>query len=126
MRRAFSSGVLRGSHSRGFSPKEVSSQSKEKAANTHDFLPFLGFNSFSIFFNAFPFPFSDVFVEVFFFFFACAGSLSTFDSFRLRAIVVEGRGELSRLRPLWVLEIDEWVVGMTGGSFSSYISIDEV
>ena len=37
-----------------------------------------------------------------------------------------GRGELSRLRPLRVLEIDARVVGMAGGSFSSYVSVDEV
>ena len=89
--------------------------------NMHSFLPLLGFDSFLVLFNAFPFPCSDVFIVVFIFFFACAGPSSTFKIFRLQPVVVEGTGELGLLRPLRVLEVDAQVIGIAGGLFSSVL-----
>ena len=90
--------------------------------NTYVFLPLLGLNAFPVLFDAFSFPCSDVFMAVFFFFVACAGASSTFDNFRLRAVVVEGRGELGLLRLLRVLDVDARVIGMGSGLFSSVVS----
>jgi hypothetical protein len=84
-------------------------------------LPLLGLVSFPFLFDAFPFSCSDIFVAVFFFFLACAGSSSTFEFFLFRPVVVEGRGEMGLLRPLRVLEVDARVVGIAGGLFSSVL-----
>jgi len=122
MRWPFCNGVLRGSHSGGFSTKkEVVSNRRSGTLNTYVFLPLLGLVSFPFLFDAFPFPCLDIFVVVFFFFLACSGSLSTFEFFLFRPVVVEGRGEMGLLQPLRVLEVDARVVGIAGGLFSSVL-----
>jgi len=119
MRWPFCNGVLRGSHSGGFSTKkEVVSNWRSGTLNMYIFL---GLVSFPFLFDAFPFPCLDIFIAVFFFFLACSGSSSTFEFFLFWPVVVEGRGEMGLLRPLRVLEIDAQVVGIAGGLFSSML-----